>query len=192
MEIDDESESESKTDNFTPLLSMNPPKRTADTLNLFDEAQDISSTQKDDLPLQNSTLMVKTKGLLKLMGSYVEEIEFPEAGSEFLELISDGVSHAVRGEKISLKKLLLDPSLVYDAWQATLVIAILAPTRAKAATILQHRDIIARIFGDAIVERQESCETFILRPLSKLVTTVDGTKDLVDDMILQEPGFAPI
>lgn len=42
------------------------------------------------------------------------------------------------------------------------------------------------------MERQESWENFILGPLPKLTTTVDGTKDLVDDLILQEPGFASI
>ncbi|POS81797.1 hypothetical protein EPUL_006771, partial [Erysiphe pulchra] len=58
-----------------------------------------SSTQSFTLPDQNtestkSILMSKSRGLLNLVGPYLEEIErsCPEAGVEFLALISEGVS----------------------------------------------------------------------------------------------------
>ncbi|POS81751.1 hypothetical protein EPUL_005885, partial [Erysiphe pulchra] len=66
------------------------------------------------------------------------------------------------------------------------------PTPAKAAAILQFKDLIANRFGNATVERQESWTTFIVGPLPKLVTTIDGPQDPLDGLILQEPGLASI
>ncbi|KHJ33951.1 hypothetical protein EV44_g4078 [Erysiphe necator] len=91
-----------------------------------------------------------------------------------------------------IQKLLRNPSFVCDAWQAPSGIAILAPTPAKVAAILQYKDVIAQRFGNAIVERQESWATFIVGPLSKLVTTIDGTEDPVDGLLLQELDFVSI
>ncbi|POS82543.1 hypothetical protein EPUL_004607, partial [Erysiphe pulchra] len=83
MNIDAESESEFEIDDFTSLPSAP----------LF---------QKDYLPLQNSNLMKKARGLLNLLGPYLEEMEIvcPLAGAGFLVLISESVSRAIRGEEI--------------------------------------------------------------------------------------------
>ncbi|POS81761.1 hypothetical protein EPUL_005927, partial [Erysiphe pulchra] len=48
-----------------------------------------------------------------------------------------------------IQKLIPDPSLVCDVWHAPSGIAILAPTPAKAAAILQFKDLIANRFGNA-------------------------------------------
>ncbi|POS86187.1 hypothetical protein EPUL_002656 [Erysiphe pulchra] len=56
---------------------------------------------------------------------------------------------------------------------------------AKAATIIQFKDAIAR-------QRQESWATLIIGPLPKLVTTMDGNQDPVDDLPILEPGVASI
>ncbi|POS81734.1 hypothetical protein EPUL_006135, partial [Erysiphe pulchra] len=61
--------------------------------------------QTEDPPLQNSNLMKKARGLLNLVGPYLEEMEIdcPGAGAGFLALISEGVSRAIRGEEIFSK-----------------------------------------------------------------------------------------
>ncbi|KHJ34863.1 hypothetical protein EV44_g4357 [Erysiphe necator] len=53
-----------------------------------------------------SILMAKARGLLNLVGPYPEEMESscPGAGVDFLALISEGVSRAIRGEKIYEKQ----------------------------------------------------------------------------------------
>ncbi|POS83267.1 hypothetical protein EPUL_005854 [Erysiphe pulchra] len=76
-----------------------------------------------------------------------------------------------------IRKLTPESSLVCDVWYAPSGIAILAPTPAKAAAILQIKDLIANRFGNATVERQESWTTFIVGLLPKLVTTIDGPQD---------------
>lgn len=48
---------------------------TADTLSLSDEAQDLTSIQKDDLAPQNSTLTAKTRGLLIIVNLHLDEME---------------------------------------------------------------------------------------------------------------------
>ncbi|POS82675.1 hypothetical protein EPUL_004066 [Erysiphe pulchra] len=65
------------------------------------------------------------------------------------------------------QRTLPDPSLMADAMQLPSAIAILAPTPAKVAEILQYKDVIAQRFGKAVVERQESWKTFIIGPLPK-------------------------
>ncbi|RKF81337.1 hypothetical protein GcM3_036025 [Golovinomyces cichoracearum] len=59
----------------------------------------------DSTKINNSILMMKARGLLTLVGPYLEDMEenSPGAGAEFLALISEGVSRAVRGEKIFVK-----------------------------------------------------------------------------------------
>ncbi|POS81913.1 hypothetical protein EPUL_006680, partial [Erysiphe pulchra] len=48
-----------------------------------------------------------------------------------------------------IQTLILDRTLVSDAWQSPSRITILALTPEKAATILQYKDAIARRFGNA-------------------------------------------
>lgn len=77
-----------------------------------------------------------------------------------------------------------------DAIQVPSGIAILAPTPAKAAEILQYKDVIAQRFGKAVVERQRSWTTFIIGPLSRKVSTMDGTENPLDGLLFQEPAIA--
>lgn len=176
MEIDDEpdeSEKEPEIDNFPPLTSNTTLKRNADIFSSSDQTQDISSTQKDELPPQGQGY---------------------EDRRVMIRLDKDHESRKTEPFLLrqQIQQLLPDPSFVCDAWQAPSGITILAPTPAKAAAILQYKDVIARRFGNAIVERQESWATFIVGPVPKLVTTMDGTEDPVDGLLLQEPGFASI
>ena len=103
--IDDEHDQEIELDEFPPLGSTNLLKRTAEPLSQSDDTQNDICTQREDLPTHNSKLMMKARGLLNVVGLYLEEMESecPGAWSSFLALISDGVSRAVRGEEIFLK-----------------------------------------------------------------------------------------
>ncbi|RKF56384.1 hypothetical protein GcM3_195015, partial [Golovinomyces cichoracearum] len=55
---------------------------------------------------QKSTLIAKARGLMNLVGLCLEEMEISclSAGVDFLALISEGVSRAIRGEKIYEKQ----------------------------------------------------------------------------------------
>ncbi|KHJ33478.1 hypothetical protein EV44_g4315 [Erysiphe necator] len=236
-ESESELELESKADGF-PLLPSTPLlKRTYESSSLLDSIYSKANNQAEDLPQQNSNLMKKARGLLNLVGPYLEEMEIdcPGAGAGFLALISEGVSCAIRGEEIfpktskctdnmpsspkfkksswaataanghnntvinltqrltrrpsppqgqshedrrvmvrlnsehearktepfllrqQIQRMIPGPSLVADAIVVPSGVAILAPTPAKAATILQYKEIIAQRFGNAVVERQEFC-----------------------------------
>ena len=280
MNIDAESESESeselelepKADGFPLLPSAPLLKRTYESSSLLDSIYNKANNQAEDPPQQNSNLMKKARGLLNLVGPYLEEMEIdcPGAGAGFLALISEGVSRAIRGEEIfpktskctdnmpssskfkksswaataanghnntvinltqrltrrpsppqgqshedrrvmvrlnsehearktepfllrqQIQRMIPDPSLIADAIVVPSGVAILAPTPAKAATILQYKEIIAQRFGNAVVERQESWTTFVIGPLPKYISTMDGPQDPLEGLLLQEPGFASI
>lgn len=51
--------------------------------------------------------MMKARGLLNLVGPYLEKMktDCPGAGAGFLALISEGVTRAIRGETIFLRTL---------------------------------------------------------------------------------------
>ncbi|POS83283.1 hypothetical protein EPUL_005991, partial [Erysiphe pulchra] len=215
-ELDPESEveSESEIDKFPPLPSNPTLKRTSEILSPTQGSDYKKDTLKDDQHSQNSTLMMKARGLLNLVGPFLEEMETdrPGAGAGFLALISEGVSRAIRGEKISLRtstdtnimpnssanndnscaariqRIIPHPSLMADAMQVPSGIVILSPLPAKAAAILQYKDMIAQRFGKAIVERQVSWTVFILGLLPKQANTLDG-KDPLDELLLQESGL---
>ncbi|POS88315.1 hypothetical protein EPUL_000617, partial [Erysiphe pulchra] len=91
-----------------------------------------------------------------------------------------------------IQRMIPDLSLVADATVVPSGVAILALTLAKAATILQYKEVIARRFGNALVERQESWTTFVIGPLPKFISTMDGPQDPLEGLLLQEPGFASI
>ncbi|POS83309.1 hypothetical protein EPUL_005562, partial [Erysiphe pulchra] len=215
--------------------------------------------------------MKKARGLLNLIGPYLEEMEidFPGAGAGYLALISEEVSLAIRGEEIfpktskftdnmpilsmykksswaataasrhnnaainltqrlprrptppqgqshedrrvmvrhnsenearktepfllrqQIQRMIPDLSLVTDAIVVLSGVAILAPTPAKAATILQYKEVIACERNQA-VERQESWTTFVIGPLPKCISTMHGPQDPLEGLLLQEPGFASI
>lgn len=91
-----------------------------------------------------------------------------------------------------IQKLIPDSTLVVDIWQVPSGIAIVAPTSAKAATILQYKNAIENRFGNAKVERQEKWSTFVIGPLPKSVPTLDRKKDPLDGLILEEPELTAI
>ncbi|KHJ32942.1 hypothetical protein EV44_g3966 [Erysiphe necator] len=91
-----------------------------------------------------------------------------------------------------IQRMIPDPSLVADAIMVPSGVAILAPTPAKAATILQYKEIIAQRIGNSVVERQESWITSVIGPLPKHVSTMDSPQDPLERLLLQEPGFASI
>ncbi|POS86770.1 hypothetical protein EPUL_002708 [Erysiphe pulchra] len=111
--------------------------------------------------------MTRSRGLLNLVGPYLKEMEesCSEAGVEFLALISEGVSRAIRGKE-------------YMPNYPQIHLTDLLP------------NAIALRFGNATVERQETWTTFILSLIPKLITTLDGKCDPLEKFILQEPGFA--
>ncbi|KAI0999366.1 hypothetical protein K3495_g8830 [Podosphaera aphanis] len=197
---------------------------------------------------QTSNLMPMARGLLKLVGPYLEEKEDAclGTGADFLAQISDAVSRAINilaakaaagdvdGTDVDLRRpprrpsppqnqskedkrimirlnsqhearkaepfllrqqvlrLIPDPSLVVDAWQVPSGIAILAPTPAKAGSILEHKDAIAARFGNATVERQETWTTFVVGPIPKKVVTLEGAVDPVDGLLQSEPAKSAI
>ncbi|POS87980.1 hypothetical protein EPUL_000235 [Erysiphe pulchra] len=71
-----------------------------------------------------------------------------------------------------IQKPIPDSSLVCDVWHASSGIAILTPTPAKAAAILQYKDLIANPFGNSTVERQESSTTFIHGQISQKIQMI--------------------
>ncbi|KAI0997396.1 hypothetical protein K3495_g10789 [Podosphaera aphanis] len=136
----------------------------------------------------------------------------PDTGAQFLALISDGVSRAIREEKI-YKSIIAESvknhprenqqsntwaskavtgNADVDGWQFPSGIAVLALTPAKAAIILRYKEAIAARFGNAKVERQEAWTTFVVGPLPKKISTLDGVVDLIDGLIQAEPSIAAI
>ncbi|KAI1000411.1 hypothetical protein K3495_g7784, partial [Podosphaera aphanis] len=81
----------------------------------------------------------------------------------------------------AIQKLVPDSTLVSDVWSVPSGVAILAPTPAKAATILQAKSAIENRFGNALVERQESWTTFVIGPIKKKVRCHDGQSDRLCD-----------
>ncbi|KAI1001781.1 hypothetical protein K3495_g6425 [Podosphaera aphanis] len=67
----------------------------------------------------------------------------------------------------TIQKLIPDSNLVSDVWTVPCGVAILAPTAARAATILQSKNAIENRFGNAVVERQETWLTFVIGPIKK-------------------------
>ncbi|KHJ30061.1 putative effector protein [Erysiphe necator] len=59
----------------------------------------------------------------------------------------------------TIQNLVPDKTLVTDVWKVPSGVAILAPTPAKAATLMQYKKDIENRFGNAVVERQETWTT---------------------------------
>lgn len=92
-----------------------------------------------------------------------------------------------------LQRLTLGLTLVVDAWQVPSGISILVPTPAKAATILQYKDAIALRYENTIFKRQESSwTTFTLVPIPKIISTLDGKCDPLEESILQKSSLASV
>lgn len=52
--------------------------------------------------------------------------------------------------------------------------AILVSSPTKAATLMQFRDTIEKMFGEATFECQETCKTFVIDPIPKTIRGLDG------------------
>ena len=85
-----------------------------------------------------------------------------------------------------VQELVSDKSLVSDVWAVPSGVAILAPTPAKAAAILQNKTAIEDRFGSATVERQEKWTNFIIGPIPKKVRCLDGFRDPMDGLLSEE------
>ncbi|KHJ31550.1 hypothetical protein EV44_g3688 [Erysiphe necator] len=72
----------------------------------------------------------------------------------------------------TMQKLVPDSSLVTDAWIALSGIAVLAPTPAKAAAILQAK--------------KEAWTTFVIGPIQKMKKSLDGFCDPVDGLLQED------
>ncbi|KAI1003145.1 hypothetical protein K3495_g5056 [Podosphaera aphanis] len=177
----------------------------------------------------SAEIMKDIKGLIDLTNKYLQDLEkkHPGVGADFLALLADGASRAMRGQGVytspphpqrksrneqksfsikkqemrakppqgqikedrrvmirlgpenearkagafelrqTIQKLIPDGNLVSDVWTVPSGVAILAPTAAKAATILQPKSAIENRFGNALVERQETWSTFVIGPIRK-------------------------
>ncbi|KHJ35962.1 putative effector protein [Erysiphe necator] len=254
--IDDRRDHEHLGEDFPAL-----PRNTLTTA----EAKIPSPSNNSSSKSQGSaaSLMGAIKGLLDLTNDYLKnlEIEHPGIGPDFLALIADGASRAMRGERVyrdlsrieptqkhpvqetwaekakdqsadtkvfnlkrktlkatppqgqskedrrvmirlkpdhearksgsfelrqTIQKLVPETSLVSDAWIVPSGIAVLAPTPAKAAAILQAKKAIEDRFGNALVERQEAWTTFVIGPINKRIRCLDGTQDPMDGLLQEE------
>ncbi|KAI1004367.1 hypothetical protein K3495_g3845 [Podosphaera aphanis] len=68
-------------------------------------------------------------------------------------------------------------------------VAILAPTPAKAAEILQAKTGIEESFGNARVERQEIWSTFVIGQIRIKVRYLDGLRDPMDGLLQEQLAF---
>ncbi|POS83584.1 hypothetical protein EPUL_003556, partial [Erysiphe pulchra] len=202
MNIDSVSESDSdsepETDEFPPLLCTPSLKRTSESLGLKQRNMPNLIVYKDNswaaraasgnISAKNNS---KRRPLIKSTP--------PQGQSHEDRRVMVRLEHDHQARKTEpfllrqqLQRILPDPSLVADAMQVPSDIAILAPTPAKEVKILQYRDVIAQRFGKVVVERQESWTTFIIGPLPKQVTNMDGKEDPLDGLLFQESGLAAI
>ncbi|KAI0999196.1 hypothetical protein K3495_g8998 [Podosphaera aphanis] len=86
----------------------------------------------------------------------------------------------------AIQKLVPERYLVSDVWSVPSGVAILAPTPTKAAAILQSKTAIEERLGNANVERQETWTPFIVGPVQKKVRCLDGLRDPMDGLLLEE------
>ncbi|KHJ31716.1 putative effector protein [Erysiphe necator] len=214
------------------------------TYNIVD--QNNSSPQKTSA----APLMAAIKGLLDLTNDYLQNLdkEHPGVGADFLALLADGASRAMRGERVyaslqntskvntyppkatwaqkvasdvhdlkqskedrrviirlspnhearktgsfelrqKVQSVLSDKSLVSDAWFVPSGVAILAPSPTKAATLMQFKDTIEKMFGEATVERQETWKTFVIGPIPKTIRGLDGVHNTMEGPLQEELAF---
>lgn len=85
-----------------------------------------------------------------------------------------------------IKKLVPDNSLVSDVWTVPSGVAILAPTLAKAASILLAKAEIEKRFGNATVEHQETWTKLVIGPITKRIRCIDGSRDPMDGLLQDE------
>ncbi|POS84775.1 hypothetical protein EPUL_002711 [Erysiphe pulchra] len=78
-----------------------------------------------------------------------------------------------------LQRIIPEPSLIADAMQVLSGIAILAPTLAKAAAILQHKDTIVM-------------DNLYYRITTQTANFYGRKRDSLDGLLLQKSGFASI
>ncbi|KHJ34148.1 hypothetical protein EV44_g3821 [Erysiphe necator] len=81
----------------------------------------------------------------------------------------------------TIQNLVPDKTLVSDIWKVPSGVAILAPTHAKAATLMQYKKDIENRFGNAVAERQEAWTIFVVGPIPKKIRGLEGLLDPMDD-----------
>ncbi|POS88005.1 hypothetical protein EPUL_000390 [Erysiphe pulchra] len=215
-----------------------PLTGTANSTNFIVNQNEISSQKTSVAPL-----MAAIKGLLDLTNDYLQTLdkEHPGVGADFLTLLADGASCAMRGEwvfvslhntsKLNIKatwaqkvtsdvhdlkspgvkqrlkaspsrgqskedrrvmillSILPDKSLISDAWFVSSGMAILAPSPAKAATLMQFKDTIEKMFGDSTVEHQEKLKTFVIGSIPKTICGLDGIHNTMEGPLQEELAF---
>ncbi|KHJ30375.1 putative effector protein [Erysiphe necator] len=92
--------------------------------------------------------------------------------------------------RLKVQQLVSDKSIVSDVWSVPSGIAILAPTPAKAAAILQSKTVIEDRFGIATVERQERWTNFIIGPIPKKFQCFDGLRNPLDGLLSEKLASA--
>ncbi|KHJ32858.1 hypothetical protein EV44_g4159 [Erysiphe necator] len=88
----------------------------------------------------------------------------------------------------TIQNLVPDKNLVSDVWKVPYGVAILAPTPAKAATLMQYKKEIENRFGNSVVERQEAWTTFVVEPIPKKIRGLEGLLDPMNGTLLEELG----
>ncbi|KHJ36239.1 putative effector protein [Erysiphe necator] len=216
------------TINTDPFDEDFPPLTGVSELNAVKITQNEDNVNETKKKKNATSLMDAIKSLLDLTNPFLQKLEedHPGVGTDFIALLADGASRAIRGEriytslqktspiyskvlkptwaekagvlengqKIPLKKqtiratpphgqskedrrviirlspdhearkissfelrqkiqlLIPDKTLIADVWTVPSGVAILAPTPAKAAALLQFKEVIENRFGDACVE----------------------------------------
>ncbi|POS84575.1 hypothetical protein EPUL_002800, partial [Erysiphe pulchra] len=199
---------------------------TANSTNYIVNQNKISSQKTSVAPL-----MAAIKGLLDLTNDYLQNLdkEHPSVAADFLALLADGASCAMRGERVyvslqntsklntnspkatwaqkvaraspsreqskedrrvmicvgsihearktesfelrqKVQNTLPDKSLVSDAW--------FVPSGFK--------DTIKKMLGEAIVERQETWKTFLISPIPKIISGLDGIHNTMEGPLQEE------
>ncbi|KHJ31266.1 hypothetical protein EV44_g4120 [Erysiphe necator] len=85
-----------------------------------------------------------------------------------------------------IQQLIPDKTLIADVWAVPSGVAILAPTSATAAALLQYKGAIENRFGNASVERQEAWTTIVVGPIPKKLRGIDGFHDPFDGLLQEE------
>ncbi|KHJ35584.1 hypothetical protein EV44_g4126 [Erysiphe necator] len=206
------------TINTDPLEDF-PPLTGVSELNAVKITQNEDNVNETKKKKNATSLMDAIKSLLDLTNPFLKKLEedHPRVGADFLALLADGASRAMRGatpphgqskedrrviirlspdhetRKISsfelrqkIQLLIPNKTLIADVWTVPSGVAILAPTPAKAAALLQFKEVIENRFGDACVERQETWTTFVVGPIPKKIRSLDGVHDPLDGLLHEE------
>ncbi|POS83914.1 hypothetical protein EPUL_002612 [Erysiphe pulchra] len=116
---------------------------------------------------------------------FTEKANYQSIASPWVKLGPDHEARKTGSFELRQKtqQFIPDKSFIADIWSVPSGVTILAPSPAKAATLLQYKQAIENRFGDASVEKQETWNTFIVRPIPKKIRDLDGFFNLFDGLI---------